>query len=52
LARMASPVLDEGFGVVLVLGDIAVDGGLEVDNRSEGAFEPSPGERAEKNVSS
>ena len=32
---------DEGFGIIVVLGDVAVDGGLEVDDRMEAAA-PEP----------
>ncbi len=39
----------EGFGIIVVLLDVAVDGGLEVDDGAEdAAFEASPGERGEE----
>jgi len=39
----------EGRGVLVVLGDESVDGGLEVGEGLEHAMlEPSPGERGEK----
>ena len=40
---------DEGLGFVVVLGEIAVDGGLEVDDRAEHpTLEPSLGEGGEE----
>ena len=39
----------EGLWVFIVLGDVAVDGGLEVDKGAEDpALEPAPGERREE----
>ena len=39
----------ERLGVFVVLGDVAVDGGLQVDERAEGPpLEPPPGERPEE----
>jgi hypothetical protein len=34
---------DEGLGIVVVLGDVAIDGGLEVDDRVEAAAPESVG---------
>ena len=42
---------DEGLGVVVVLVDIAVDGGLEIDDRVEAAApDSSAGERREEGL--
>ena len=42
---------DEGLGSVVVLGEIAVDRGLEVDERVEhAALQPSPGELGEEGL--
>ncbi len=42
---------DEGLGHPIVLGEIAIDGGLEVDQRVEhAASEPPPGERGEEGL--
>ena len=39
----------EGLGMFVVLGDVAVDGGLEVDKGAEDpALEPASGERREE----
>jgi hypothetical protein len=39
----------EGFWIVVVLSDVAVDGGLEFDDGAEdAAFETSAGERREE----
>ena len=39
----------EGFGIIVVLFDVAVDGGLEVNDRVEdAAFEAPAGERGEE----
>ena len=41
----------ERFGVLVVLGDVAVDRGLQIDDRVEaGALEPAPGERREEGL--
>jgi hypothetical protein len=41
----------EGLGVIVVLGDVTVDRGLEVGDRVEAAaFEPAPGERREEGL--
>ena len=42
---------DEGLGVVVVLGDVAVDGGLQVDDRVEAAApEAAAGQRREEGL--
>jgi hypothetical protein len=47
LGRCLAPALALRAGVVL--GDVAMDRGLEVDHRAEGsALEPAPGERREE----
>ena len=47
--RSGSAVQVKGLGCVVVLGDVAVDGGLQVDERAEDpALEPPPGERREE----
>ena len=40
---------DEGFGFAVVLAEVSVDRGLEIDQRVEGAaLQPPPGERGEE----
>src|SRR5215217_9341931 len=42
---------DEGRGSVVVLGDVAVDGILQLDDRAEDAApEPAPGQRGEEGL--
>jgi hypothetical protein len=47
LVRVGSPA--EGLGIGIVISDVSVDGGLQIDDAAEGAaFEASLGERGEK----
>ena len=49
MMRSGSAVQTNGLGLVVVLGEVAVDGGLKVDQRMEhAALEPTPGQPGEE----